>query len=356
MDPETVLVTGASGSVGHFLVQNFLDEGYKVVASDLPDTPLPKRKKNLSIRAADLTDEKSHSRLVKDVNVVVHTAALIDIALPFDRLEAVNVTATKQLYQAAAGAGVKRFVFFSSGSAYQFHPSQTYTEDMPLTAGNDYEQTKILCEEYLKGQTGGPEVVVIRPSLIYGPRGKMLGAALACIAPLMHEFLPVMIGLSGGPRSNWVHAEDVARATAHLTRHGQAGEAYNVCDDDAIPFGDIIPVAAEAYGLKSSFTIPYPSLGLMGKIGPALERAGPVFERLNRILAKGWAKVCDKHGLARELTPKIDAEAMAYAYRHTIFVNDKLKATGFEFKYPSIRDGMPSTIKWYQENRWVPKY
>jgi len=357
MDPETVLVTGASGSVGHFMIEGFLSEGYKVVASDLPNSPLPKRKKNLSVRAADLTDPKAPARLVKDVDVVVHTAAIIDIGLPFERLEAVNLTATKALYQAAVKAGVKRFVFFSSGSAYQTHPSQTYTEDMPLTAGNDYEQTKILGEEYLipESQKDKVDLVIIRPSLIYGPRGKMLGAALACIPPIMKEFLPVVIGLSGGPKSNWVHAEDVARATVHLTRHGKTGQAYNVCDDDAIPFGDILPLAASAYGLRSRINIPYP-LGLMTKVGPLLERAGAVFGKVNQVLAGAWERICAKHGLERELVPKVDPEAMAYAYRHTIFVNDKLKATGFTFKYPSIRDGLPPTIKWYQENRWVPRY
>ena len=126
----------------------------------------------------------------------------------------------------------------------------------------------------------------------------------------------VMIGLSGGPKSNWVHAEDVARATVHLTRHGEDCQAYNVCDDDPIPFGDIIPVASEAYGLPSKFNIPYP-LGVMTEIGPVLERAGGAFGKVNGVLAAGWEKICAKYSLERELVPKVDPEAMAYAYRHT---------------------------------------
>jgi nucleoside-diphosphate-sugar epimerase len=184
----------------------------------------------------------------------------------------------------------------------------------------------------------------------------MLGAAMACIAPIMKEYLPLMIGLRGGPRSNWVHAEDVARATAHLMEHGRPGEAYNVCDDDAIPFGDIIPMSAEAYGLKSFFHIPYPPLGIMSKLVPVLQRSQSTFTSINRVFSGAWEKICAKHDLERALSPKLDPEAMEYGYRHTIFVNEKLKATGFELKYPSIRDGWPPTIRWYQRHRWVPAY
>ncbi len=358
MAKDAVLVTGAAGSVGHFLVEHLRQAGYGVVATDRPGAPLPEASATVAVQPEDLTAPGAPARLVQDVGMVIHTAALIDIGLPFERLEAVNVTAPRELFAAAERAGVRRFVFFSSGSIYKKDATGTYTEEKPIAGSNDYERTKVMCEEYLlrEARPKRTEVVVVRPSLIYGPRGKMLGAALACIPPIVHEHLRMQLGFSGGPRSNWVHAEDVARAAAHLLEKGEAGEAYNVGDDDPIPFGEVVNVAVEAYGFRPAARIPFPPLGLMRVLATQLVKAGFVFNGLNRGFDALWERICRKYDLRCELHPKLDKEAMPYAYQDTIFPNDKVKQTGFSFKYPSFRDGFGPTVKWYQAERWVPTY
>jgi nucleoside-diphosphate-sugar epimerase len=357
MAAGTVLVTGAAGAVGHGLVECLHADGRRVIASDLPGTDLPARKKNLLVRSADLTDPRALPKLVQGAEQVVHAAALVDLSLPLEQLEAVNIRATQALFQAAADAGAKRFVFVSAGSIYRLDPAGVYRETNPIEASSDYERTKILAEQCLLSAwaAGGPEVVVLRPSPIYGPRARNLGASLACLGPILAERLPFVVGLTGGPRINWVHAHDVARAAQHLLEVGQPGEAYNISDDDAIAFGDLVSHSLRSYGLEPTVTLPYPPLGLLRGLGPLLDRSAGLFTGLNRLLQSTWERIRQREGLESALQPRLDREALVYGNQDFLLLNEKLTRTGFRLRYPSILAGWEPTLAWYQANRWVPR-
>jgi len=355
---DAVLVTGAAGSVGHLLVDLLRAAGQRVIASDLPGSKLPTPSDRLEIRAVDLTSPGAAERLTAGANRVIHTAAVVDIASEMSALEASNVQATLALHRAAVQAGIERFVFLSSGSIYRLNPTGTYRESDPLEANNDYERSKIACERHLLQAAGpkSPELIILRPSLIYGPRARHLGALLACLGPVMKASLPVVFGLKGGPRINWVHAEDVARAALHLLEQGQPGEAYNVADDDAFAFGDLVTHSLETYGLVPAFLLPYPPMGAVRGAAGLLQFGDLLFTGLNKAFDLAWEQVCDRHGLERELIPRLDRQAFVYGHRHFLVLNDKLRQTGFEPRYPSIQDGWAPTIAWYQQHRWVPTY
>lgn len=346
MGAGPVLVTGAAGAIGRSLVDALRAGGQRVIASDLPGTSLPRRAKDLSVRAEDLTTPGACARLVKGAEQVIHAAALVDLAAGFEALAAVNLTATQELYRQAAEAGVQRFVFLSAGSIYRLDPAGVYRESNPLAANNEYERTKILAEEFLLAQSGAgsPEVVLLRPSPVYGPRARNLGASLACLGPILKDRLPVLVGLKGGPRINWVHVQDVARAAVHLLEAGEPGEAYNVSDDDAIAFGDLLTHSLLSYGFKPALTLPYPPLGLMRWLGPLFERSGPLFSGLNRTFQAIWEQVCTRHDLERRLQPRLDREALTYGNQDFLLLNDKLTRTGFKLVYPSILDGWGPTL------------
>jgi hypothetical protein len=59
--------------------------------------------------------------------------------------------------------------------------------------------------------------------------------------------------------------------------------------------------------------------------------------------------------LARRLgtKPFLEVPTLHYLSCHRVWDNSKLKATGFEFRYPTMANGMRGTLRWYRENGWL---
>lgn len=345
-------MTGAAGCVGHYLVRELVSMGYEVTAADLPGSDIPGGD-HVRVMAADLTLQGAPERAVEGCDAVVHAAAIVDIGSDWDVLAPVNVDLTKNLYRAARSAGASHFVFFSTGSAYG--PSdRPLDEDAPLLAANDYVRTKIAAEEWLRGQEGGPAVNIIRPSLIFGPRGKVLAGALATVPYLVRLFSDRMVPLTGGPRCNWVHAEDVARAAAFLVKNPQPhGSAFNVANDDPVPVGDVFAVALSAGGLRlAGPQVPYPTSAV--RLLMPLVARDSVMSAVNRLAAALYRRVTRRAGIASPLTPKLDKEAFDFAVRDVIFDNSRLKRLGFHYRHPTFAEAWRQTHRWYEENAWVP--
>ena len=220
---------------------------------------------------------------------------------------------------------------FSSGSIYQ-STSGVMTENTPLRADSAYEQTKIDSEALLQAlaRKGGPGWVVLRPSLIYGPRGVRLAGPLPTFPPMLKLLSggTAMVGLQGGPRSNWVHAEDVAQAAVFLMDRREAyGEAYNVCDDTPLTFGEILDAAIAAYGFTPTARIPLPPK-LALRLAYPLISSDAVFRAINFVAGALWTVVRNRHNLTDDLVPRLDAATAAYIVRDVVFPTPGLRTLG----------------------------
>lgn len=347
-----VLITGAAGCVGHFMVSEFLSSGYQVIALDRPHSDIP-RHENVSVIEADIATYDFPATIFEDVTTVVHAAAIVDISKKWDELSAVNYFATKKIYDASQSAGVKYFIFFSTGSVYA-NGKVPYKEDSPVFASNDYVRTKLMSEEYLITRKAPPIVNIIRPSLIYGPRGKVLAAGLATLPSLVSLFGGHTLNLTGGPKSNWVHAKDVARAVVFLAEHPQPhGEIFNVAGDDTIPIGDIFAIGFKTGGVKLHSPTIHLRMSLLKIVLPLVAK-DTFFNALNRVAGLIYKIALRKEKINSPIAPRLDKEAMDFGTRDVIFDNSKLKSLGFSYLYPRFEDGWKETYQWYKENRWIP--
>ena len=359
VERQTVLVTGAFGTVGGFVVPELVAKGYHVVAVDRPgatfEWDLP-ADAHVTIRNGDLTDPAFCRDAVAGVNAVIHLAGSIDLRLSWEQLSAINVDAVRYLYEAARDAECRRFVFFSSGSIYR-HGRSPATESTPFSPSSHYERSKVAAEQYLWGlPRTGPEVVVVRPSMIYGPRARFLGAKVAAMPPMLALLFPRLPRLRGGATVNWIHAEDAARAAVFLLEPAQAAwEAYNVADDTPTSVGELLDVAAEAYGLPQGPVIPYPT-ALVNAVAPWLARSEMALGLITRATEALWRHIVKREGLTPAISAGFDKELLDYATQQVVFDNSKLKRLGFTLKYRSLREGYPSVLRWFQANRWVPVY
>jgi UDP-glucose 4-epimerase len=355
-DIKKVVVTGAAGTVGSYLVDELLEKGYQVRGVDIRAPREPGRAK-MEFIEGDLTDPGFAASVVQGMDAVINTAALVDISLSYEELYPLNVEAVRVLYQKAAEAGARKFVHFSSGSIYGKPEGELLTEDTELSPSSPYEQSKVDSEKLLAeiSQDEGLDWIVLRPGLIYGPGARFLLADIAAIPPLLRFVLGKNIpALRGSIRTNVVHAEDVARAAVFLMRNAAPARAYNVADPTPLDVGTIVTAAIRAYGLETRFTIPLPEPGTLRPFKPILD-SDIFFRTANKPLAPIWKELVEEHGLVPGLNPTLDRETAPYMFRHSVFSVDRLRVRGFRWKHPDVRESMPAVIRWYVENGWIPK-
>lgn len=358
--PRKVLVTGAAGCVGHFLVEELLERGDHVVAVDRPGLAFEHEgEAGLDARGVDLRDSREAARAVRGADAVIHAAAIVDISMPFEELRAINLDSVRALYEAAVREGCSDFIFFSSGSVYAPSAAMSgkpITEDAALEASSDYERTKMWAEEYLRSRpAGGPRVAILRPALVFGPAARVLGAALATVPPLLERWGGFIPKLRGGPRTNWVHARDVARAALYLLDHPQdSGSVFNVSNDEALSLGEYLTIASEVAGVKlgrSILEVPDSMMRLLGlTLQPKVIRS-----TVNAVTRRLWGSISRKSHLTGQLAPRIDREMLVYLANDVIFDNSKLKATGFRLSYPRFEPAWRETIEWYRTAGWLPR-
>jgi len=349
-----LLITGAAGSVGALLVEEALARGYQVRATDRPGAPAPAPREGLQWVAADLTRAEALPALVEGIEAVVHAAAWVDIHVPFETQAPINLDAVRSLYGAAQAAGCRSFLFVSTGSLYA--PSAVpLTEDSPVKAGSGYEQAKLLAEDYLRSRPeAGPTVNLLRPALIYGPRGRVLVNALGTIPVLLAPLRGGIVGLAGGPRTNLGHACAVARGARFLEEQPAShGRVFNVAADEAAPFGDYAQIVLELGGMRPlPWRVPFPTALLQA--GAPLINQPALSAGLNRVLAGAWKLTARWHRLVPDgVAPRLDLEALPYMIRDTIFDNSRLKSLGFQYTYPDFRAGWENTLSWYRAQRWL---
>ena len=171
-----VAVTGAMGFVGNALISNLAAEAnWRVTA--ITRRPWSHASANVRcVTVGDLVAARLPAGLLADTDAVVHAAAIATArptATSRLRLSAVNVEAAVAMARLAAIAGVKRFVFLSSikVNGEETAPGRPFTaQDAPAPA-DLYGGSKWEAEQALRAlaDATGLELVIVRPSLVYGP-------------------------------------------------------------------------------------------------------------------------------------------------------------------------------------------
>jgi nucleoside-diphosphate-sugar epimerase len=353
-----VLVDGAGGFLGGFVVAALCRAGYDVRATDLPGNDgTPALSAGAQWVEADLLDVGAVRRLVAGCQAVVHVAGLFDFSLPWEVLYAANVDATTNLCDAALESGVDKFVHVSSTTVYGTPEMVPVREDSRQNPKNDYGTTKQRGEQevWRYQRFRGLPASVVRPASIYGPRSRYIIASLFAIYSLSAEhgytWLPQ---LDGGARCHHVHVEDVAEAIRLVLAETETvGRAYNVADETPLAWGEITQLIANLTNASGRvYRAPRFVMRALGAAG-ALWPSSSLVD-LNRSFAKDWAAMVDTHGLADEIVPRVDRDFFGYAAADHIYDTSALSDLGMEWGYPRTVDGIRATFDWYCAHGWLP--
>jgi nucleoside-diphosphate-sugar epimerase len=218
-----VLVTGGSGFIGGYLVDELLAHDHQVRVISRHPGQLTDGDGGLEICRGDITRPETLHGTMEDIDLVFHNAALAADFGPAERFRRVNVAGTEHVLDACRSAGVPRLVYTSSAGVYGFPNSEApITENSEPRPMNAYQRSKLHAERLVLQQRN-VEAVAVRPPLVLGAGSP---AARLLLSRLEHGDMP-FFG-SGESLVSLVHPRDVARCLRLAAVHGIAGEAYNV--------------------------------------------------------------------------------------------------------------------------------
>ena len=226
-----VLVTGATGKVGHAVAHALVARGDEVRAL-VRDPSRAKSVLPAGVEAVrgDVTDPPSVVAAVQGCELVFNAMGIPEQWLTDEsNFERVNALGTKTVADAARASGVRRLIHTSTEDVFHAEPGggfdETKVADYPK--GTAYERSKQHAEELALAARDGLEVVVVNPSGVYGP-GPSATASFDknLFEPLVKKRLPALV--PGG--FGIVFSEGVARGQLLAADKGRDGERYILCD------------------------------------------------------------------------------------------------------------------------------
>lgn len=226
-----ILVTGATGYVGHNLAQSLAQRGNQVhvLVRDIasPDIPLHK---NIRVFGGDITDRLSISVAINGCEEVYHTAALVKLFSKDPSLfQKINVEGTRNLLSEALENNVKKFLFTSTCGV--IGPSlglpMNETDPRIISFDNDYEFTKHLAEKLVAEYASkGLFTVIVSLSKVYGPGIETHPVSVNTEIRKIVQGKTVFTPRPGTLAANYCYIDDVVEGHVLAMTKGVAGEKY----------------------------------------------------------------------------------------------------------------------------------
>ena len=213
-----LLVTGGCGYKGTVLIPLLLGDGHNVTSIDtqwfgnaLPEHPQLTNLK-LDVRETDQIPLDGIDAVIHLANIANDPAVELNPTLSWE----VNVLAGQQLADRAVRAGVKHFLFASSGSVYGVKNEPNVTEDLTLVPISVYNKTKMVAERVFLSYSDQMQVHCIRPATVCGisPRMRLdVSVNMLTYQGLKNGKITVFGGEQTRPN---IHIKDLANVYRHF--------------------------------------------------------------------------------------------------------------------------------------------
>ena len=315
-----ILVTGASGIVGHFVVKDLVSAGHKIRAIKRADSnidSLAPWSTSIEWVEADLLDLSALERAFVGIERIVHCAAVVSFHRE-DKAEMmnININGTANMVNLAIEYKVKKFVHVSSVAALGRKPNINIIDENikweESENNSNYAESKYLGElEVWRAQEEGLPAVIVNPSLVLGP-GDWNSSS-------MNLFKYVNEGASFYPNGemNFVDVRDVSKIVEILLFNDIVEERF-------------ILNAGKAY-YKDVFSL----------ISKKLNKPAPKIKVSDTLLTFAYILDTIKSKLLRQKSV-ITRESIHLSKMNYFFSNQKLKEElNFEFK--SLEDSIAWT-------------
>jgi dihydroflavonol-4-reductase len=269
-----ILVTGATGFIGHHLVNRLASQGHEVSVlsrKPLKDDEFPGHR--VKVCLGDVTNSLSLLNATENQDRVYHLAGKIAYkASERAEMEKVNVQGTQKVVDACITNHVKAFVYMSSvvaiGSSFD---GRILDETAPYNIGHlnlGYFETKHKAEEIVKTafSHNGLNAFILNPSTVYGAGDATKGSRSTQLKVARGKLL---FYPPGGV--NIVSIDDVLYCLEQVPLKGRPGERYIVAGENIL-IKDLFKIIAETAGVPAPrIPLSRPLIKLLGFVGDAIE-------------------------------------------------------------------------------------
>lgn len=324
-----VLVTGATGFTGGHLARSLAARGQQVRALVRDESRAADlRAAGVDLVAGDLRRPESLAEATTGADIVYHVAAMYrEAGLRDEVYRDVNARAVERLVEAAARSGVRRFVHCSTVGVHGDVEHPPANEDAPLRPGDIYQVTKLEGEELARraGARLGIEVVIVRPSGIYGPGDRRL--------------LKLFRGVA---RRRWITLGR-GRIYYHLTHIDDLVEGFRLCGEH--------PAAAHRTYILAGGEV----TTLNELIAIVAEVAGVPTPRLHVPVWPVWLAGAACEAICRPLgiEPPIYRRRVDFFTKSRAFDISRARTEIGFAPHVTLRDGIRQTLDWYRQHGWL---
>lgn len=257
-----VMVTGATGFVGRYLC-DIIEDCVSVVrhSSNCNDSS--------EIIIQDFNESVCWGKLIpRDVDCVISLAGVAHGSnITNEVYHSVNTVATLHLAREITKLGVKRFVFVSSiGVNGRLTNAEPFTFNSITNPHNDYAKSKYEAELGLRkiAEETGLEVVIVRPTLVYGPNAP---GSFGLLTKLVKKFPILPFGLAEN-RRNFIAVQNLADLLMTCAIHPNAGgHTFLARDRETVSIKEFTTAIANGLGKKViQLPIPVNLMRFTGKL------------------------------------------------------------------------------------------
>ncbi len=329
-----ILITGASGFIGSFIVEEALKKGFDTWAAVrkssskkyLKDERINFIELNLSSKAKLIEQLRGH-----DFDYVVHAAGVTKCLNKQD-FHRINTEGTKNLLDAILELQMplKRFVFVSSlsifGAIKEQQPYDEIRETDTPRPNTEYGRSKLAAEKYLESLGSRVPYIILRPTGVYGPREK----DYFMMAKSIKQHSDFAVGYKRQDIT-FVYVSDVVQAIILALDKGNNGRKYFLSDGEVYQSTTFSDLIHEELGRPwwIRITAPIWVLRIITFFG----------EYIGRMTGKVTALNNDKFNILRQRNWRCD-------------IQPAINELGYK---PTVKlaEGVSRSIKWYKEQGWL---
>ena len=335
---DRVLVTGASGFIGHHLIQALLEASQQVTClvrktSNVSHLPL----NDISLVYGELSDPDSLHPSVSEVDTVYHLAGLTTAFNP-ESLYATNQIGTRNLVQAcAASPSPPVFVLLSSlAAAGPSSPERPLVEEDPPRPVSQYGRSKLAGETAAREFAAQVPITIVRAAAVFGEWDLNVLQIYQFIKRGFH-----LVPTPKDARYSAIHAADLAQI---LIRSAESGERCHASDGNP---------ALGLYYAAYDLHLTYAELGKL--IAASIDRKGMWTIMVPRPLTLLIAGLTELWARLRGEEPGIvNRDKMREFFSESLSCSPRkaLDTFGIEFA-TSLQDRLRQTARWYQEQGFL---